>query len=178
MARRPVPRPDYSNAGANRDRPRMLPSEGPALRLALDKAGVATDAEVAAVETAAADAQADADQAMADAAVVSADLATHEGAADPHPQYVESGEPQPDVRGLRETSGPTFLDIGDVADGQVLQRSGTEIVGATIAGAGELSYAPGSISLAAGQFRVMTKELQLTGAQRLTMEGTARLRIT
>jgi hypothetical protein len=37
--------------------------------------------------------------------------------------------PNPDVRGLRETSGPTSLTMGAVADGQVLQRSGNTIVG-------------------------------------------------
>lgn len=35
----------------------------------------------------------------------------------------------PDVRGLRETSGPTLLTIGAITDGQVLKRSGSTIVG-------------------------------------------------
>jgi hypothetical protein len=41
--------------------------------------------------------------------------------------------PSPTVtqaRGLRETAGPTTLTMGAVADGQVLQRSGSTIVGA------------------------------------------------
>jgi hypothetical protein len=38
--------------------------------------------------------------------------------------------PNPDVRGIRETGGPTLLTIGAVADGQFLVRSGTDIVGA------------------------------------------------
>lgn len=38
----------------------------------------------------------------------------------------------PDVRGIRETSGPTLLTIGAVADGQVLVRSGTTVVGTTV----------------------------------------------
>lgn len=39
--------------------------------------------------------------------------------------------PSPDVRGLREISGPTLLTMGGVADGQVLTRSGASIVGVT-----------------------------------------------
>lgn len=35
----------------------------------------------------------------------------------------------PDIRGLRETSGPTLLTIGAVADGEVLKRSGGNIIG-------------------------------------------------
>jgi len=34
------------------------------------------------------------------------------------------------VRGVRESSGPTNLSLGAVADGQYLQRSGTTIIGA------------------------------------------------
>jgi len=44
--------------------------------------------------------------------------------------------PSPTVtqaRGLRETTGPTTLTMGAVADGQVLQRSGSTIVGAFLA---------------------------------------------
>lgn len=37
----------------------------------------------------------------------------------------------PDVRGLRETGGPTLLTMGAVADGSLLSRSGSTIVGAT-----------------------------------------------
>jgi len=43
--------------------------------------------------------------------------------------------PNPTVtqaRGLRETSGPTTLTMGAVADGEVLRRSGTSIIGAAI----------------------------------------------
>ena len=44
--------------------------------------------------------------------------------------------PSPTVtqaRGLRETSGPTTLTLGAVADGQVLRRSGSTVVGAWLA---------------------------------------------
>jgi len=36
--------------------------------------------------------------------------------------------PDPDVRGIRETSGPTELTIGDIADGEYLKRDGSNIV--------------------------------------------------
>jgi hypothetical protein len=38
-------------------------------------------------------------------------------------------------------------------------------------------YAPGSFTIADGRFEIMSKRLQLTGTQRLTMQGTGRLRI-
>jgi hypothetical protein len=44
------------------------------------------------------------------------------------------------VRGIRETSGPTYLDIGAVADGEYLIRSGSSIIGsAGTGGAGGVS---------------------------------------
>jgi hypothetical protein len=39
----------------------------------------------------------------------------------------------------------------------------------------EGSYAPGSFTIATGKFRVMAGELQLTGSQELTVQGTGRL---
>lgn len=45
--------------------------------------------------------------------------------------------PSPTVtqaRGLRETSGPTTLTVGAIADGEFLKRSGSTLVGATAAG--------------------------------------------
>ncbi len=38
----------------------------------------------------------------------------------------------PDIRGLRETGGPTMLTLGAVPDGQYLKRSGANVVGATV----------------------------------------------
>jgi hypothetical protein len=40
----------------------------------------------------------------------------------------------PDVRGLRETGGPTLLTLGAVAEGQVLTRSGANLIGTTPGG--------------------------------------------
>ena len=56
--------------------------------------------------------------------------------------------PSPTVtqaRGLRETSGPTTLTLGAVADGQLLQRSGSTIAGAWLAIALVVSQAGGTI---------------------------------
>lgn len=35
----------------------------------------------------------------------------------------------PDVRGIRETSGPTLLTIGSIPDGYLLKRSGSTVIG-------------------------------------------------
>lgn len=40
--------------------------------------------------------------------------------------------PNPDVVGIRETSGPTNLVVGSITDGQFLVRSGASLVGATV----------------------------------------------
>jgi len=37
----------------------------------------------------------------------------------------------PDVRGLRETTGPTLLTLGSVVDGSFLKRSGSSVIGDT-----------------------------------------------
>lgn len=58
--------------------------------------------------------------------------------------------PSPTVtqaRGLRETSGPTTLTLGAVADGQVLQRSGSTVVGAWLALALSVSQAGAAVNL-------------------------------
>ena len=58
--------------------------------------------------------------------------------------------PSPTVtqaRGLRETSGPTTLTLGAVADGQVLQRSGSTVVGAWLALALSVSQAAAAVNL-------------------------------
>ena len=58
--------------------------------------------------------------------------------------------PSPTVtqaRGLRETGGPTTLTLGAVADGQVLQRSGSTVVGAWLALALSVSQADAAVNL-------------------------------
>jgi len=44
--------------------------------------------------------------------------------------------PGPDVRGLREISGPTLLTLGAISDGQALVRNGSTIVGAPLSTGG------------------------------------------
>jgi len=45
---------------------------------------------------------------------------------------LSSTYPNPNVAAVHETGGPTKLTIGIVADGQVLKRSGTTLVGAAL----------------------------------------------
>jgi hypothetical protein len=72
-----------------------------------------------------------------------ATIDAHLAASAPHSGHLQIGgqiggtPTSPDVRGLRETGGPTNLTMGAVADGQYLKRSGTTIVGDTPAGGGE-----------------------------------------
>lgn len=47
----------------------------------------------------------------------------------------------PDVRGVRETGGPTLLTIGSIADGEYARRSGSALVGDTPAGGGDVTAA-------------------------------------
>jgi hypothetical protein len=71
----------------------------------------------------------------------------HVSASAPHSGHVQlAGQlgntaASPDVRGIRETAGPTLLTMGAVADGQYLLRSGTTVIGGT-PGAG-----PGGLTL-------------------------------
>lgn len=48
--------------------------------------------------------------------------------------------PNPDVRGIRETSGPTSLFAAAIADGQFLRRSGATLIGAIPVAALPTSY--------------------------------------
>ena len=45
------------------------------------------------------------------------------------------------ARGLRETSGPTELVVGAIADGEYLRRSGSSVIGGTPSGGGGLTTA-------------------------------------
>lgn len=74
MAKPPIPRPDYSRAGTNRDRPARLPIEGHVLRRAIAKAGFATDVDVDAVTADVATIQADLDTAEASIVDIETDL--------------------------------------------------------------------------------------------------------
>jgi hypothetical protein len=92
-----------------------------------------------------------------------ADIATHAAAADPHIGYQKESEKgqangyaglsassivEQDAvraRGLRETSGPTNLAMGAVADGEYLMRDGATIVGAPVMAVTYISF--GSLPL-------------------------------
>lgn len=59
--------------------------------------------------------------------------------------------PNPTVsqsRGLRETSGPTTLTVGSIADGEYLKRVGTEIIGVAIISLFALQNASFSVEVA------------------------------
>lgn len=47
----------------------------------------------------------------------------------------------PDVRGVRETGGPTLLTLGGIAEGEYARRSGSTLVGDTPAGGGDVTAA-------------------------------------
>lgn len=64
----------------------------------------------------------------------------------------------PDVRGIRETAGPTLLTIGSIADGQVLVRAGSTIIGATPS--------------AGPQGTMVKPNLRLAGISPVTVTGT------
>ena len=63
--------------------------------------------------------------------------------------------PNPDVRGIRETAGPTMLTLGAVADGQLLKRVGNTIIGVTLtftlAFSGDPQMEPSGQQLSAGR---------------------------
>ena len=63
--------------------------------------------------------------------------------------------PNPDVRGIRETAGPTMLTLGAVADGQMLKRVGSTLIGVTLtftlAFSGDPQMEPSGQQLSAGR---------------------------
>jgi hypothetical protein len=95
------------------------------------------------------------------AGVAAAGDTAHIAAGDPHIQYQKESEKDAvsgyagvdaDVavlraKALRETSGPTNLVVGAVADGQVLTRSGATIVGTT-PGAGSTNIKATTVTVA------------------------------
>jgi hypothetical protein len=76
-----------------------------------------------------------------------ATIDTHLSAAAPHSGHVQIGgqlgntAASPDVRGIRETGGPTSLTFGAIVDGQYLLRSGSTVISGTPGGG------PGGLTL-------------------------------
>jgi len=67
--------------------------------------------------------------------------------------------PNPDVRGVRTTTGPTLLTIGAIADGQFLSRSGSTIVGTTPSGAGDVVGPASATDEAVARYNLATGKL-------------------
>lgn len=164
--------PDRSNAGPARDRVREV-RQAARRAVASDIAVVQAAADAAASDAAAA--QGDATQALADAvaAQATADQALAD-AADAQAAAATKVEVWGDIGGTM--SDQTDLQAAlDFFLGQVLVT--LPAVDTALAAAQEklTLQAPGSFTLATTQFRVHGKRLELTGAQRATLVGNARL---
>lgn len=91
--------------------------------------------------------------------------ATLDDALNPRPPSGAAGGqlgdtyPNPDVRGIRETSGPTLLTVGSIADGEYLTRSGSALVGATPPGAGDVVGPASATDNAVARFDTATGKL-------------------
>lgn len=92
MAKPPIPRPDYSRAGVNRDRPERLPTEGPVLRRALARAGAATSTDLASLESSLTVVEDDVEAAEVSIDDLVTAFVDHVAAADPHTGYQKESE--------------------------------------------------------------------------------------
>jgi len=112
----------------------------------------------------------------------------HLGAVAPHSGHLQVGgqiggsASSPDVRGIRETSGPTLLTIGVVADGQYLKRSGSNVVGDTPPGASDIAMsnlAPiGDRTIPAGHCAIVVGEYEIVSGYELEIGSDAELEIS
>jgi hypothetical protein len=117
-------------------------------------------------------------------------VATHAAAADPHPGYLTpvEGDAAYATTGHAHSYQPLDSDLTAIAalsttafgrgllalaDAAALAAAHTHPGGQAAA----TSYAPGSFTVATGNYALMARRLQLTGSQRATLQGTARLRI-
>lgn len=112
-----------------------------------------------------------------DAEVATA-VSDHAALADPHPGYLTSAEGnaayQPvdsDLTAIAALATTAFgRGLLALADAAALAANHTHPGAST-------AYAPGSFTVATGNYAVMVKRLELTTTQRSTLQGTARLRI-
>jgi len=84
--------------------------------------------------------------------------ATLDDSANPRtPTGTASGQlggtyPSPDVRGVRETAGPTLLSIGSITDGWALIRNGSTITSTPLVGGGDVTGPASSTDTAIVRF--------------------------
>lgn len=76
----------------------------------------------------------------------------------------------PDVRGIRETSGPTLLTFGAIADSEYLVRSGSTIVGGTPSGGGGPTVLTGDTSASPATVNLPAVSGLSTGDRRIVLD--------
>jgi hypothetical protein len=116
---------------------------------------------------------------LATDAEVATAVSDHAAAANPHPTYLTQTEGdaayQPldsDLTAIAALSTTAFgRSLLALADAAALAAAHSHAGAST-------TYAPGSFTVATGNYAVMVRRLELTTTQRATLAGTARLRIT
>ena len=113
------------------------------------------------------------------------DLSNHAAAADPHTGYQKESE-KGQANGYASLDASTLVPFAQLgtgtADGTKFLRD--DRTWATPAGGpggsdpAQGSYAPGTFSIVTGKYAILAKRLELTTTQRVSLAGTARLRIT
>lgn len=104
-------------------------------------------------------------------AATAANLTAHTGAVAPHTGHLQlAGQiggtaAIPDIRGLRETTGPTLLTLGAIADTQMLVRSGANIIGQAVPAGGGGGGPVARKVLTADHAAIGTSAVTLTGFQ-------------
>jgi hypothetical protein len=88
----------------------------------------------------------------------------------------------PDIRGLRETGGPTLLTIAVVNDGQYLKRNGATLIGDTPAGASEVAISnrqpSGSITIPMNYSAIVVSDFEIALEQILELSTNAVMEIS
>ena len=95
-------------------------------------------------------------------------VAAHAGAADPHTGYQKESE-KGAANGYASLNGSTKIPIAEIPTGTT---SSTVSLGDHSHAAGNTLYAPGSVTVATGNFQLHANFLSLGAAENLTVEGT------